>query len=306
MSCAELDSDGVDPITDAELAELPIFPLPQCVLLPGGLLPLHVFEPRYRELTRYCLEGNRPMGVARLLPRAPQKGPQRLPRSSRPHEAGPRGAIQDGGREVHADARHGLRADASALSAPSSSPSSSSSRQALKAAMAELGIGDPMAVGGVAGLADRRPPVYQHVGVGRIICSEELEDGRYLILLRGVARVVIDHELPASRSFRLVQARRLGDGQADPDAVQHLHHQLMALCDRLAMVLDEGGRQLRELAYGSIPGACADAVAAALMMDADERQALLEQTCPHARLTAALSQVSKLLCQVVPCDDVVN
>lgn len=300
MSCAELDSDGVDPITDAELAELPIFPLPQCVLLPGGLLPLHVFEPRYRELTRYCLEGNRPMGVARLLPQAPQKG--RLPRSSRPREAGLREAIHSGGREMHADARHGLRADSSS----SSSPASPSSRQALKAAMAELGLGDPMAQGGAAGLAERRPPVYQHVGVGRIICSEELEDGRYLILLRGVARVVIDHELPASRSFRLVQARRLGDGQADPDAVQHLHHQLMALCDRLAMVLDEGGRQLRELAYGSIPGACADAVAAALMMDADERQALLEQTCPHARLTAALSQVSKLLCQVVPCDDVVN
>ena len=289
MSCAELDSDGVEPITDAELAELPIFPLPQCVLLPGGLLPLHVFEPRYRELTRYCLEGNRPMGVARLMPRALQKGPQRLPRSS-----GPRAAIQSGGRDaMHADSRPALRADAR-----------SSSRQELKAAMAELGIGDPMEPGSAA--LDRRPPVYQHVGVGRIICSEELEDGRYLILLRGVARVVIDHELPASRSFRLVQARRLGDGQADPHTVQHLHHQLMALCDRLAMVLDEGGRQLRELAYGSIPGACADAVAAALMMDADERQALLEQTCPHARLTAALTQVSKLLCQVVPCDDVVN
>lgn len=293
MSCAELDSDGVDPITDAELAELPIFPLPQCVLLPGGLLPLHVFEPRYRELTRYCLEGNRPMGVARLMPRAPQKGPQRSPRSS-----GPREAIQSGGRDgMHAETRPALRAEPRP---------SSSSRQELKAAMAELGLGDPMASGSAAALADRRPPVYQHVGVGRIICSEELEDGRYLILLRGVARVVIDHELPASRSFRLVQARRLGDGQADPDAVQHLHRQLMALCDRLAMVLDEGGRQLRELAYGSIPGACADAVAAALMMDADERQALLEQTCPHARLTAALSQVSKLLCQVVPCDDVVN
>lgn len=294
MSCAELDSDGVDPITDAELAELPIFPLPQCVLLPGGLLPLHVFEPRYRELTRYCLEGNRPMGVARLLPRAPQKGPQRLPRSSSPGEA-----VQSGGRDgVDAASRPALRADARSPS------SSSSSRQALKAAMSELGIGDPMEPGRAA--LDRRPAVYQHVGVGRIICSEELEDGRYLILLRGVARVVIDHELPASRSFRLVQARRLGDGQADPDAVQHLHRQLMALCDRLAMVLDEGGRQLRELAYGAVPGACADAVAAALMMDADERQALLEQTCPHARLTTALSQVSKLLCQVVPCDGVVN
>lgn len=283
MSCAELDSDGVEPITDAELSELPIFPLPQCVLLPGGLLPLHVFEPRYRELTKYCLEGNRPMGVARLVP-------QRLARSS--------------------GSRQALKSPIAGTSA--SSPTSTSAPVSTAEYVAELTAalkGDPAALA-------RRPAVFPHLGVGRIICSEELEDGRFLILLRGVARVKIEHELPDlpglagepgnPKSFRRVQASRLDDGQADPDAVRHLHHQLMAICDRLAMVLDEGGRQLRELAYGSVPGACADAVAAALMMDADERQALLEQTCPRARLTAALSHVSKLLCQVVPCDDVVN
>ncbi len=27
-----------------------VFPLPNCVLLPGGVLPLHVFEPRYRAM----------------------------------------------------------------------------------------------------------------------------------------------------------------------------------------------------------------------------------------------------------------
>lgn len=259
MSCDESTSDGVEPIQDAELAELPIFPLPQCVLLPGGLLPLHVFEPRYRELTRYCLDGNRPMGVARLRPTRQLRGT----------------------RNNYGSGDLGY---ASALG------SSTNIDRSTLAQELELG----------------RPPVFQHVGVGRIICSEELEDGRFLLLVRGVARVVIDHELPASRSFRLVSARRLGDCQADPEAVRHLHHQLMAICDRLAMVLDEGGRQLRDLASGQIPGACADAVAAALMMDADERQALLEQTNPHARLTAALSHVSRLLCQVVPCDDTVN
>lgn len=252
MSCDDSSVDGVEPIQDAELAELPIFPLPQCVLLPGGLLPLHVFEPRYRELTRYCLDGNRPMGVARLRP-------TRQLRSSRNGSSNGNGYGGGG---------PGLPRSAEAV--------------------------------------PEAPAVFQHVGVGRIICSEELEDGRFLLLVRGVARVVIDRELPASRSFRLVSARRLGDCQADPEAVRHLHQQLMAICDRLAMVLDEGGRQLRELACGEIPGACADAVAAALMMDADERQALLEQTNPHARLTAALAHVSRLLCQVVPGDDVVN
>jgi Lon protease-like protein len=35
---------------------LPIFPLPNCVLLPGGLLPLHLFEPRYRKMMQGVLE----------------------------------------------------------------------------------------------------------------------------------------------------------------------------------------------------------------------------------------------------------
>ncbi|HEY1536275.1 MAG TPA: LON peptidase substrate-binding domain-containing protein, partial [Polyangiaceae bacterium] len=51
-----------------DLAALPIFPLPNVVLFPGALLPLHVFEPRYRELTRRVLSGRQLMAVARLKP----------------------------------------------------------------------------------------------------------------------------------------------------------------------------------------------------------------------------------------------
>jgi Lon protease-like protein len=36
------------------MAVMPIFPLGS-VLLPGGILPLHVFEPRYRDMVRDCL-----------------------------------------------------------------------------------------------------------------------------------------------------------------------------------------------------------------------------------------------------------
>jgi hypothetical protein len=43
---------------------LPLFPL-DLALLPGALLPLHVFEPRYRALTRHSLEGDRPFGIVR-------------------------------------------------------------------------------------------------------------------------------------------------------------------------------------------------------------------------------------------------
>jgi Lon protease-like protein len=45
-----------------------MFPLPNVVLFPGALLPLHVFEPRYRELTQEVLAGKQLMGIVRLKP----------------------------------------------------------------------------------------------------------------------------------------------------------------------------------------------------------------------------------------------
>ena len=36
-------------------ALLPLFPLPRAVLFPRAFLPLHIFEPRYREMTAECL-----------------------------------------------------------------------------------------------------------------------------------------------------------------------------------------------------------------------------------------------------------
>jgi len=41
---------------------LPLFPL-GAVLFPGALMPLHIFEPRYRLLIRRCLERQRPFGI---------------------------------------------------------------------------------------------------------------------------------------------------------------------------------------------------------------------------------------------------
>jgi Lon protease-like protein len=43
---------------------LPIFPL-ELVLLPGVPLPLHIFEPRYKEMISECLEQKKPFGVVR-------------------------------------------------------------------------------------------------------------------------------------------------------------------------------------------------------------------------------------------------
>ncbi len=43
---------------------LPLFPL-DVVLLPGMPLPLHIFEPRYKEMIGECLDNDRPFGMIR-------------------------------------------------------------------------------------------------------------------------------------------------------------------------------------------------------------------------------------------------
>ncbi len=47
---------------------LPIFPLPETVLFPHMVLPLHVFEPRYRRMVADCLAGPRVLAMALLKP----------------------------------------------------------------------------------------------------------------------------------------------------------------------------------------------------------------------------------------------
>jgi len=47
---------------------LGVFALPRVVLFPGATLPLHVFEPRYRNLVRDALDGDRAFALALLKP----------------------------------------------------------------------------------------------------------------------------------------------------------------------------------------------------------------------------------------------
>ncbi|MFZ1052617.1 MAG: LON peptidase substrate-binding domain-containing protein [Candidatus Sulfotelmatobacter sp.] len=47
-------------------ALIPLFPL-DVVLFPGTPLPLHIFEPRYKEMIAECLAQNRTFGVVRAI-----------------------------------------------------------------------------------------------------------------------------------------------------------------------------------------------------------------------------------------------
>src|SRR5690349_7326414 len=45
---------------------IPIFPLPNVVLFPEVPLPLHIFEPRYRQMVRDALAGSGIIGMTLL------------------------------------------------------------------------------------------------------------------------------------------------------------------------------------------------------------------------------------------------
>lgn len=209
-------------VDESLLQSVAMFPLPNIVLLPGALLPLHIFEPRYREMTRDVLEGSGLIALARLRP-------------------------------------------------------------------------------GYEATDGDQPAVHPMLGIGRVIASDQLEDGRYNILVRGLIRAHIAAELPQPSGYRVIHAQRVHDSDGEPAVLAAMHQKLIALCDQLSRALDQGGEQLRELVRSEeSPSGCADVVSAALITELDERQRLLETNDPAERLSRAMQHVSRLLTELGP------
>jgi ATP-dependent Lon protease len=59
----ERDADG----PTAALAALPVFPLPQVTLFPRAVLPLHIFEPRYRAMLADAMASHRCMALTTIV-----------------------------------------------------------------------------------------------------------------------------------------------------------------------------------------------------------------------------------------------
>ena len=98
-------------------SRLPLFPL-GLVLLPGEPVPLHIFEPRYKEMVRVCLDGDRPFGIVYASPVGARAGrlhgphPQRrdaLRRRPAGHRGRRRGPLPRRRRPPRPDLPHGGR-----------------------------------------------------------------------------------------------------------------------------------------------------------------------------------------------------
>lgn len=211
---------SIDERLEDALRALPLFPLPGTVLFPHTLLPLHVFEPRYRQLTEHVLEGHGHIGVVCCDP---------------------------------------LRGDA------------------------------PV------------PDVAAVTGVGRVVRCERLSDGRFHLLLQGVARAALHAELPAQGLLyrRAVAAphHHDDDQQGAADEVRALR----ACYLRLLQCCPDARHMFGELPLCACePRVLADIACAALLQDPAERQRALEEASVVRRLRCANDALAALLLHGLP------
>jgi uncharacterized protein len=69
-------SDAYEKIRGA-LARMKVFPLTGVVLLPGSAAPMHIFEPRYRELLAHAVASDGVFAIAQVMPGNESRGLQK-------------------------------------------------------------------------------------------------------------------------------------------------------------------------------------------------------------------------------------
>ena len=223
----------------------PLFPLPGVVLLPHGVAPLHVFEDRYRAMTRRALDGAGLIAMASIAPPGVPTAP---------------------GREAE---------------------------------------GEP---------DTDDPPLRPAVCLGYISQHERLDDGRYHMLLQGIARAEITEELtPGEGGFRRARLRPLGaEGQSqDAEEVAAAADRLLRRRPELNELLEDPELQklaavarLSEWLEDTLPTeAVCDVVSMTLVQEDPLRYALLAEPDAPRRLDAVLQFLRQTRASLKSADD---
>ncbi len=196
---------------DLEVIEIPVFPLPNVVLFPHTLLPLHIFEKRYRQMVRDALRSDRRIAMA---------------------------LYKDGEEDPNA------------------------------------GGSDCYSIG----------------GMGDITKIEELEDGRYNILLTGRSRYKLI-EVVARVPYRVARVRLLDDLQPEPLESRRLSARLLKRVSRLRLQ-PEGQERLQELAAMPFPQLL-NSICAEASVDEHSKQILLQMNSLKSRAEAMIQVLDR-------------
>jgi hypothetical protein len=158
----------------------------------------------------------------------------------------------------------------------------------------------------VATIADAVEAPLMSEAVRPIACAciiedhERLADGRYHILARGLARVRLLREVPASKLYRMFVAQEVDDvlPEAGPESLADKTQALEQLLIEIAQGLpaESGAPQLAEQgARLQSPGALADLAAAALVTDGDARYSMLAEPDVSRRLDLVTEEAASVL-----------
>lgn len=139
------------------------------------------------------------------------------------------------------------------------------------------------------------PPVFSLCGVGQITEYSRLPDGRYNIVVLGLGRGRILEE-QRSEPYRMARITPVDDVPlSDTLTLEMLRTELLKLFRRVAPQLPGPAKELEiRLREAGDAARCADVLAGALLEDADERQALLEELDPSRRLTSLIAHTHQL------------
>ncbi len=142
-----------------------------------------------------------------------------------------------------------------------------------------------------------RPPLRAVCGAGLIDSEDRYEDGRFDIVVRGIARVRLIDELPQARIYREFRAELLED-RLPPGGARALEPQLEGLRQivyELSTKLPKasGARQLAEaVSQMKDASAIADLVAAAAVSEPDARQRVIEELDVAKRIDLVIEEVA--------------
>jgi len=142
-----------------------------------------------------------------------------------------------------------------------------------------------------------RPPLKVVCGAGFIETHDRYEDGRYDVVVRGLARVRLVEELPPTKLYREFKAEILedvlpaGGARALQGQLEALRQLVYELSTKLPQ--ESGAPQLAEVvAQMKEPSSIVDLVAAAAVSDPDDRQAVLEEVDVAKRLERVIEEVA--------------
>jgi hypothetical protein len=141
-----------------------------------------------------------------------------------------------------------------------------------------------------------RPPIFTVAGAGILRRSAQLPDGRYNIVLEGVARVDVSEELAPTKPYRRARARLLEDVISAGGRLDAAVASLRALASRLVKTLDDQQAEVMEgLTEIEDASQLADLVAAAAIQDNVERQRVLEATDVVRRVEMVAGSLGAML-----------